>query len=162
MSNATTRRPALNIPLIVLWVAAIAVAGLGFWLLVGGNAAQADFYNEQGDDYLEYLNLQTQSTVGGMLLTAGVIGVFIALATHARNRAAAVVSAAAVAAATQPPAFADSSLDDIEEPEVVEVASPAYVETAEAAAPEAPEPVDVATDEKPVAPNAADDEPTRP
>ena len=98
MSNATTtRRLALNIPLIVLWVAAVAVAGLGYWLLQSGNAAQADFYNTQGSDYLQFLNLQTQSTIGGMLLTAGVIGVFIALAIHARNRAAAVIAANAAA-----------------------------------------------------------------
>ncbi len=93
MPNDTTRRIALNIPLIVLWVAAIAVAGLGYWLLQTGNAAQADFYNTQGSDYLQFLNLQTQSTLGGMLLTAGVVGVFIALAIHARNRAAAVLAA---------------------------------------------------------------------
>jgi hypothetical protein len=97
LPNPTTRRLALNIPLIVLWVIAVAVAGLGYWLLQSGNAAQADFYNTQGSDYLQFLNLQTQSTLGGMLLTAGVIGVFIALATHARNRAAAVIAANAAA-----------------------------------------------------------------
>jgi hypothetical protein len=93
LSNDTKRPLALNIPLIVLWVASVAVAGLGYWLLQSGNTAQADFYNAQGSDYLQFLNLQTQSTIGGMLLTAGVVGVFIALATHARNRAAAVVAA---------------------------------------------------------------------
>jgi hypothetical protein len=97
LSNDINRRIALNIPLIVLWVVAVAVAGLGYWLLQSGNTAQADFYNAQGDDYLQFLNLQTQSTLGGMLLTAGVIGVFIALATHARNRAAAIVAANAAA-----------------------------------------------------------------
>lgn len=99
LPNDTTRRLAVNIPLIVLWVAAIAVAGLGYWLLQTGNAAQADFYNTQGSDYLLFLNLQTQSTLGGMLLTAGVVGVFIALAIHARNRAAAVLAANATAIA---------------------------------------------------------------
>jgi hypothetical protein len=99
LPNDTTRRLAVNIPLIVLWVAAIAVAGLGYWLLQTGNAAQADFYNTQGSDYLQFLNLQTQSTLGGMLLTAGVVGVFIALAIHARNRAAAVLAANATAIA---------------------------------------------------------------
>lgn len=96
LSNANTRRLALNIPLIVLWVAAVAVAALGYFLLQSGNAAQADFYNTQGSDYLQFLNLQTQSTIGGMLLTAGVVGVFIALATHARNRAAAIIATSAV------------------------------------------------------------------
>lgn len=162
MSNATTRRPALNIPLIVLWVAAVAVTGLGYWLLQSGNAAQADFYNEQGSDYLQYLNLQTQSTIGGMLLAAGVVGVFIALATHALNRAAAVVSAAAAAAATPAPAFAGSSLDDTDEPALVEVAQPTRAESADADTADAPEATDVVADEKPVAPSVADDEPTRP
>ena len=162
MSNATTRRPALNIPLLVLWVAAVAVAGLGYWLLQSGNAAQADFYNEQGSDYLQYLNLQTQSTLGGLLLAVGVGGVFIALATHARNRAAVVLSTADAAAAASTPAFADSSLDDLDDTddtEAVEVAQPAKVDASEA---DATDRVDVATDEKPIAPSAADDEPTRP
>ncbi|MBT2519016.1 hypothetical protein J7E29_16360 [Streptomyces sp. ISL-90] len=159
MSNATTRRPALNIPLLVLWVAAVAVAGLGYWLLQSGNAAQADFYNEQGDDYLQYLNLQTQSTIGGLLLTAGILGVFIALATHARNRAAVVVAANAVAIDDVQDLHDADDVDDIDEPAAVEVAQPAKVETAEG---EAADAVDVATDEKTVAPSAADDEPTRP
>ncbi|WP_136707261.1 hypothetical protein [Agromyces sp. H66] len=93
MSNAITRRPTLNIPIIVLWVVSVGVGLFGYIFLQGGNAAQADFYNTGGDDYLEYLNLQTQSTIGGMLLTAGIVGVFIALATHARNWAAANVAA---------------------------------------------------------------------
>lgn len=108
MPNDTTRRLAVNIPLIVLWVAAIAVGGLGYWLLQTGNAAQADFYNTQGSDYLQFLNLQTQSTLGGMLLTAGVVGVFIALAIHARNRAAAVLAANAAALA----GFSEDELDE--------------------------------------------------
>lgn len=93
MSNTNTRRPTVNIPIIVLWVVSVAVGLFGYVFLQGGNAAQADFYNTGGDDYLEYLNLQTQSTIGGMLLTAGIVGVFIALATHARNWAAANVAA---------------------------------------------------------------------
>lgn len=108
LSNANTRRLALNIPLIVLWVAAVAVAALGYFLLQSGNAAQADFYNTQGSDYLQFLNLQTQSTIGGMLLTAGVVGVFIALATHARNRAAAIIAASAVETV-------DIEFDDLED-----------------------------------------------
>lgn len=92
MPNATSRRFALNIPLIVLWVVSIGVAVIGFWQLRAGNAGQADFYNTGGSDYLTYLDLQTQSTIGGLLLTAGIVGVFVTLAVHARNRAAAVVA----------------------------------------------------------------------
>jgi hypothetical protein len=139
LSNATTtRRLALNIPLIVLWVAAVAVAGLGYWLLQNGNAAQADFYNTQGSDYLQFLNLQTQSTIGGMLLTAGVIGVFIALATHARNRAAAIVAANAAA-------IDDLDARDLDEDDESEFVAAQPVEET-AAAPAAPsETADVET-----------------
>jgi hypothetical protein len=121
LSNATTtRRLALNIPLIVLWVAAVAVAALGYFLLQSGNAAQADFYNTQGSDYLQFLNLQTQSTLGGLLLTAGVVGVFIALATHARNHAAAVIAANAAVIEE-----ADTwDLDEVDESDVETVYEP--------------------------------------
>ncbi|TYL51189.1 hypothetical protein [Agromyces mariniharenae] len=99
MPDATPRRLALNIPLIVLWVASIAVGAIGYWQLRAGNAGQADFYNTGGSDYLTYLDLQTQSTIGGMLLIAGIVGVLVALAVHARNRHASVVAREALAAA---------------------------------------------------------------
>lgn len=83
----------MNIPLIALWVASLGIGVFGLIFLLTGNTAQADFYNTGGSDYLQYLSLQTQSTIGGMLLTAGVVGVFIALATHARIWAAAKVAA---------------------------------------------------------------------
>lgn len=92
MPNTTLRRPTLNIPLLALWVVAIAVLAFGSWMLLAGNAAQAEFYTSGGDDYLEYLNLQTQSTIGGFLLIAGVIGLLLALATHARNHAASLLA----------------------------------------------------------------------
>lgn len=95
MPNTILRRSALNIPLLALWVVAVGVLALGFWMLQAGNAAQAEFYTSGGDNYLEYLNLQTQSTIGGFLLVAGVFGLLLALATHARNRAAAALAAGA-------------------------------------------------------------------
>jgi hypothetical protein len=96
LPNTTLRRPALNLPLLALWLVTIGTAAVGFWMLQAGNAAQAEFYTSGGDDYLLYLNLQTQSTIGGFLLISGVVGVLLALATHARNRAAAVLAANAV------------------------------------------------------------------
>jgi hypothetical protein len=144
LPNPTTRRLALNIPLIVLWVIAVAVAGLGYWLLQSGNAAQADFYNTQGSDYLQFLNLQTQSTLGGMLLTAGVIGVFIALATHGRNRAAAVIAAnaAALDLAGWEQVDEDEESDfvaaqPVEQPVAAPVAAPSTIADAEPATAEA-------------------------
>ena len=107
----TTLRPALNIPLLALWVVADALLGFGYWMLQAGNAAQAEFYTSGGDDYLQYLNLQTQSTIGGFLLIAGVVGVLLALATHARNRAASLL-AAGVAATDVASLEASDDLDD--------------------------------------------------
>ena len=126
MPDATPRRLALNIPLIVLWVASIAVGAIGYWQLRTGNAGQADFYNNGGSDYLTYLDLQTQSTVGGMLLIAGIVGVLVALAVHARNRHASVVAREALAAAV--------TATETPGPD----AEPAAAETADAAASDAP------------------------
>lgn len=111
MPNTTLRRPALNIPLLALWVVAVGVLAFGFWMLQAGNAAQAEFYTSGGSDYLQYLNLQTQSTIGGFLLIAGVIGVLLALATHARNQAAALL-AARTAATDEASVEASDDLDD--------------------------------------------------
>lgn len=158
LPNDTTRRLAVNIPLIVLWVAALAVAGLGYWLLQTGNAAQADFYNTQGSDYLQFLNLQTQSTLGGMLLTAGVVGVFIALAIHARNRAAAVLAANTTATAA---GFYEDELDEDEAFDGTYGGADAQTATdtaVPAAAPAAP----AAAPAVPAADETADVEPTQP
>ncbi len=136
MPDATPRRLALNIPLIVLWVASIAVGAIGYWQLRAGNAGQADFYNTGGSDYLTYLDLQTQSTVGGMLLIAGIVGVLVALAVHARNRHASVVAREALAAAA-PVAFVE--VDEFDEIDDADAAAdvPARDENAAAAVPAA-------------------------
>jgi hypothetical protein len=124
VSNITLRRPALNIPLLALWAASIGVTVLGSTLLQRGNADLAAFYTAGGSDYSEFLGLQSQGTIGGMLLTAGVIGVFIALATHARNRAATLVAGNARTAATDEEDHLGDALyiedvddaDDVDEP----------------------------------------------
>ncbi|HEU0182497.1 MAG TPA: hypothetical protein VFR16_09945 [Agromyces mariniharenae] len=136
MPDATPRRLALNIPLIVLWVASIAVGAIGYWQLRAGNAGQADFYNTGGSDYLTYLDLQTQSTIGGMLLIAGIVGVLIALAVHARNRHASVVAREALAAAA-PVGFVE--VDEFDEFDDTDAATdvPARDETAAATVPAA-------------------------
>lgn len=137
MPNATPRRLALNIPLIVLWVASIAVGAIGLWQLRAGNAGQADFYNTGGSDYLTFLDLQTQSTIGGMLLVAGIVGVLIALAVHARNRAAAIVAREAAATVTAVDEF--DELDEFEDDDTDVAAAPAREVSAAAEVPAAVE-----------------------
>lgn len=111
MPNTTLRRLALNIPLLVLWAVTVGVLAVGLWMLLAGNAAQAEFYTSGGDDYLEYLNLQTQSTIGGFLLVAGVVGVLLALATHARNRAGVLLAESPASVDDASPEASDE-LDD--------------------------------------------------
>ena len=107
----TNRRPALNLPLLGLWVAAVVVAGAGTWMVLSGNAGQADFYNQGGSDPAELLGLQSRTTIGGLLIAAGVLGLFLALATHARNHAA------NTGLATPPDATSDvlGDVDDLDE-----------------------------------------------
>lgn len=112
MPNTTLRRPALNIPLLVLWAVTVGVLAVGLWMLQAGNAAQAEFYTNGDDDYLEYLNLQTQSTVGGFLVVAGVIGVLLALATHAGNRAGVLLAKRPASVDDANPENSDEADDD--------------------------------------------------
>ncbi|MDR6906945.1 hypothetical protein J2X63_002653 [Agromyces sp. 3263] len=111
----TNRRPAPNLPLIGLWVAAVVVAGAGTWMVLSGNAGQADFYNQGGSDPAELLGLQSRATIGGLLIAAGVLGILLALATHARTRAAALT--ANQSSATPPDATSDvlGDVDDLDE-----------------------------------------------
>ncbi|KRE25002.1 hypothetical protein [Agromyces sp. Soil535] len=154
MPNTTTRRLALNFPLLVLWVASVGVGVLGYFQLQGGNSAQADFYNTQGSDYLQFLNLQTQSTIGGMLLIAGIVGVFLALAIHGRNRAAAILAENAALAAAPVTDDLYEEFDDLDEAdesgETAATDVAADGEPADAASPAAePEPADASADAEP-------------
>jgi hypothetical protein len=115
--TTTPRRFTLNLPLLALWVAAVGVAAIGYWMVQRGNAAQAEFYTAGGTDPLELLSSQSATTMGGLLLAAGVVGLLLALATHARARSAAILAAntATDAAITEP--FASEELDDLEDDE---------------------------------------------
>jgi hypothetical protein len=115
LPTTTPRRPALNLPLLLLWIAAVGVAAIGFWLVQRGNAAQAEFYTAGGTDPLELLSGQSTTTMGGLLLAAGVVGLLLALATHARARSAAILAAntATDAAAIEP--AASEELDDLDD-----------------------------------------------
>ncbi|GAA1515251.1 hypothetical protein BJ978_002322 [Agromyces terreus] len=166
MSNNVTapKQSTLNLPAILLWVVAVAVTVAGALLLINGNAAQVDFYTTQGSDYATYLNNISMSTIGGLLLTAGIIGILVALATHARNRAAAIQ--AQTAAAEFEAVFGDLDGDGFEELDLVvdeadveiPVDAPAPAAAAAAAAPEAPAaptaPAAPAAPEAPAAPAA--------
>ena len=136
MPNTTPRRLALNLPLLLLWVAAVGVAAIGFWMVQRGNAAQAEFYTAGGTDPLELLSGQSTTTMGGLLLAAGVVGVLLALATHARARSAAILAANTVTdAATLEPVASeelDDLDDDLDEVEVVDAETTAAETTDDA------------------------------
>ena len=143
MPTTTTRRLALNLPLLALWIAAVGVAAIGYWLVQRGNAAQAEFYTAGGTDPLELLSGQSTTTMGGLLLAAGVVGLLLALATQARARSAAILAAnTATDAATLEPA-ASEELDDLDDDDLDEVdeigaetAAAATTDDADSAAPQ--------------------------
>ena len=121
LPTTTPRRLTLNLPLLALWIAAVGVAAIGYWMVQRGNAAQAEFYTAGGTDPLELLSSQSTSTMGGLLLAAGVVGLLIALATHARARSAAILAANTVTdAATRAPS-ASEELDDLDDDRLDEV-----------------------------------------
>ena len=114
MTNTNPRRLALNLPLLGLWIAAAGVAVLGYWMLQRGTAGQAEFYTAGGTDPAELLSQQSLTTTGGLLLVAGVLGLLLALAAHARARSAAILAerTATDAATLAPVASDDDDLDD--------------------------------------------------
>ena len=114
LPTTTSRRLTLNLPLLALWIAAVGVAAIGYWMVQRGNAAQAEFYTAGGTDPLELLSSQSTSTIGGLLLAAGVVGLLIALATHARARSAAILAANTVTDAATLEPLASDELDDLE------------------------------------------------
>ena len=121
MPTTTPRRLALNLPLLVLWIAAVGVAAIGYWMVQRGNAAQAEFYTAGGTDPLELLSGQSTTTMGGLLLAAGVVGLLLALATHARARSAAILAANTVTDAATLEPVASEELDDLDDDRLDEV-----------------------------------------
>ena len=116
MTNTNPRRLALNLPLLGLWIAAAGVAGLGYWMLQRGTAGQAEFYTAGGTDPAELLSQQSLTTTGGLLLVAGVLGLLLALAAHARARSAAILAErTATDAATLAPVASDDLDDDLDD-----------------------------------------------
>ncbi|PWC05642.1 hypothetical protein DCE94_05145 [Agromyces badenianii] len=91
-------------PLILLWVAAVALIGGGFWLLTSSNADQIDLYSTGSQDVAALLGAQTATTIAGLLLAVGALAVVIALAVHALAHVSA--RAAATTTATDAAAFA--------------------------------------------------------
>ena len=80
--NSTTPR-SLNLPLLGAWLASAVITVVGVVLLISSNAAQVAFYVEQTADPAPILTAQAGTTVGGLLIAVGLLGLVIALATQA-------------------------------------------------------------------------------
>ncbi|MFE6964887.1 hypothetical protein ACFVAJ_07225 [Agromyces sp. NPDC057679] len=131
MTSNTPTRALPNLPLIGTWVAALALLGVGLWLLNTSNASQVELYTAQSQDYAAYLGAQTGTTVGGLLIAVGALAIVIAAATQAV--AWSIARRASQSDAAAPVEFdEDDSFDD----EPVEAAV-APVEAAEAPSAEA-------------------------
>jgi preprotein translocase subunit SecG len=83
----------VNVPLIVLWLASVVVAVVGYVLMTSSNSNQAALYTSGAADYAKLFAAQSGSTVGGLLIAVGVLGVLLALAAQvaASTRVAAPV-----------------------------------------------------------------------
>ncbi|GAA1761003.1 hypothetical protein [Agromyces humatus] len=81
MTSTTPR--SLNLPLLGAWLAAAVITIAGVVLLITSNAAQVAYYTEQIADPAPILAAQSGTTLGGLLIAVGVLGLVIALATQA-------------------------------------------------------------------------------
>lgn len=98
----------LNVPLILLWLASVIVAVAGYVLMTSSNANQAQLYTSQTGDYAKLFAAQSGSTIGGLLLAVGVLGVLLALAAQVTARTR-TVAPAPVAPGESDLAFDDQS-----------------------------------------------------
>lgn len=148
MSQSSPARPAINLALIGLWVVTAVVLAAGIWLLLSSNGRQVELYTGQSDDYAAYLSAQGGTTLGGILIGVGALGLLVSLATQA------VISAAAHRHAAMPAAYhfvdTDEYGDDFAD-EPVRADAPATA----SAAPVAPVVAEAPVAEAPAAPVAA-------
>ncbi|MWB96945.1 hypothetical protein [Agromyces seonyuensis] len=136
MSDTTApARRSINFALLGLWVVSAGLIGGGFWFLSSSNAAFADFMTNGGTDYLEYVSLQSNSTLGGFLVLAGIVGVLVALAVHARNHSAAALAAPAAVVGPELEDDLDDEFETTETPADEATAAPAETPASDEAAP---------------------------
>ncbi|AMB58901.1 hypothetical protein [Microterricola viridarii] len=144
-----------NLPVILLWIASIAVAAIGYLVMTSSIAAQTALYTAGSQDVSAMLTGQSGVTLGTTLIGVGVLGLLLALAVHAHNFALARAQAALT--------FDDFDEFDTDDDNdlVHSTATPAahVVEVNEVVTAEAPAPADepakaskAAADEKPATP----------
>lgn len=163
MTVNTSASSKVNVPLILLWVAAVALIGGGYWLLASSTAKQIELYTAGSQDVEGLLTAQSSTTIAGLLLAAGALAVVIALAVHALAVVAARAKAADVAA---PVDFDDAAFDegdDLDDAPVVTADRPVVTEASAPVVASAPAAAAPSADDAAAAPEsthaaAADDE----
>lgn len=83
-----------NLPLILLWIASLAVGAIGYLVMSSSITAQADLYTSGSQDVAAVLTSQSTATLGTTLIAVGVLGLLLALVVHAHNFALAQAQAA--------------------------------------------------------------------
>ena len=146
---------ATNFPVILLWVASLAAAAVGYLIMTNSINAQAELYAAGSQDVHAMLTGQSGATLGTTLIGVGVLGLLLALAVHAHNFALAQAQAALMVDDF------DEFGADFDETEVVHSTStPAEATSAKATVAEtSAEPVEVVEEEVIVVADAADEAP---
>ena len=99
MSQNASVATKINLPLVVLWVVSIVAVVGGYLLVITSNASQADLYTAGTADYPALFASQSGASIGTTIIGAGVVGILLALALHARNAAVKATVAATHAVA---------------------------------------------------------------
>lgn len=112
MSPKTPGAPTkTNYSLAILWLASVVVGLVGYVLMTSSNSGQAELYTKQSADYGHLFTLQSGSSLGATLIGIGVLGLLIALATHAVSHA--IARSAARSAVVVEDDFTDTDVDTI-------------------------------------------------
>lgn len=112
MSPKTPGAPTkTNYSLAILWLASVVVGLVGYVLMTSSNSGQAELYTTQKADYAHLFTLQSGSSLGATLIGLGVLGLLIALATHAVSFAIARSAAAAATPVVTEEDFVETDAD---------------------------------------------------
>jgi hypothetical protein len=107
-SDARTKS---NYSLAILWLASVVVGLVGYVLMTSSNSGQAELYTKQTGDYAKLFPLQSGSSLGATLIGIGVLGLLIAIATHAVSFA--IARSAAVTSVVRDEDFTDTDADTV-------------------------------------------------
>lgn len=70
----------------MLWAVSLFITVGGYLIMSSSDSSQAAFYTDGGDNYADFFPAQSGSTLGGILIAVGLLGVLFSLSVQVITR----------------------------------------------------------------------------